>query len=307
MFPNISGTTQQYLADLDNTEAQLQQAQTQVSSGIRIGQPSDDPAAVSDILQTQSALSTNKQIQTNLGSVSDEVNTADSVLQTAVQAVENAVSLAAQGASSTTTAETRASLAQQVSGLQQTLVGIAATTVNGRYIFSGDRDNQAPYQLDATQPNGVKQLVTGAATRVIQSVDGTSFAVAKTAQQIFDAQNPNGTPASGNVFAALQALETALTNNDTAGIATASGSLQSADTYLNDQLAFYGEVENRVQGATDLAQKFQTQQATELSQLRDTDIPTAATEITRLETQEQATMQSEASVSQMKNLFSFLA
>jgi flagellar hook-associated protein 3 FlgL len=109
------------------------------------------------------------------------------------------------------------------------------------------------------------------------------------------------------VFAAMQALATALTNNDTAGIAAASDSLQSADTYLNDQLAFYGEVENRVQGATDLAQKFQTQQETELSQLQDTDIPTAATEITQLETQEQATMQSEASVSQMKNLFSFLA
>jgi flagellar hook-associated protein 3 FlgL len=215
--------------------------------------------------------------------------------------------VAAQGAGSTVSAETRTTLAQQIAGIQQTLVGIAQTTVNGRYIFSGDQDNQAPYELDSTQSEGVQQLVTSSATRVIQSVDGTSFAVAKTAQQIFDARNPDSTPAAGNVFAAVQSLLTALTNNDTAGIAAASDSLKSADTYLNDQLAFYGEVENRVQAATSLAQKFQTQQQTELSQLQDTDIPTAATQLTELQNQQQAALEVEANVAQMKNLFSFLA
>ena len=307
MFPNISGTTQQYLSDLARNEKQLQQAQGQISSGYRVQQPSDDPAAIAEILQTQMAIANNQQIQTNLSSVTTELNTADSALQTAVQAVESAMSAAAQGANSTTSADKRAALAEQVAALQQALVGIAQTSVNGRYIFSGDQDSQAPYKLDSTQPEGVQQLVTSSATRVIQSVDGTSFAVAKTAQQIFDARNPDGTAAAGNVFAAMQALQTALTNNDTAGIATASDSLKSADSYLNGQLSFYGDVENRVQGATALAQKFQTQQQTELSNLQDTDIPTTATEISQLQVQQQASMAVEANVAQMKNLFSFLA
>ena len=59
--------------------------------------------------------------------------------------------------------------------------------MNGRYIFSGDQDSQASYAFDSTQPEGVQQLLTGSSTRMIQSVDGTSFAVALTAQQIFDA------------------------------------------------------------------------------------------------------------------------
>lgn len=307
MFPNISGTTQQYLANLQRTETQLQQATTQVSSGIAVQQPSDNPEAVAEILETQNEISNNKQIQNNLSSVTTEVNTADSALQSAVQAVQSALSLAAQGSSSTATADTQAALAEQVAGIQQTLVGIAQTTVNGRYIFSGDDDTQAPYELDSTAPEGVTQLVTSSATRTIQSVDGTSFAVALTAQQIFDARNADGTAAAGNVFTAVQNLQTALTNNDTAGVTSALDSLQSASSYLNDQLAFYGEVENRVTEATDLAQKFQTQQQTELSNVQDTDIPTTATEITQLETQQQASMDVEANVSQMKNLFSYLA
>src|ERR1035438_8317983 len=169
MFPNISGATQQYLADLERNQSTLQQAQMQISSGIRVTKPSDDPAAVSEILQTKADLSRNQQIQTNLGNIQTEVNTADSALQSAVQAVESAVSLAAQGASSATTAAARTGLAQQVNGLQQILVDITQTTMNGRYIFSGDQDTQPPYQLDPTQPEGVKQLVTSPPTPGMQS------------------------------------------------------------------------------------------------------------------------------------------
>jgi len=307
MFPNISGATQQYLADLDRTEAQLQQTSTEITSGIDVQQPSDNPAAISEILQTETAISNNKQIQSNLSNVTDEVNSADSALQTAVQQLQSAITLATEGASSTTSAAGRTALAQQVADIQQTLVGIAQTQVNGRYIFSGDQDTQPPYQLDSSQPEGVQQLVTSTSTRTIQSVDGTSFAVALTAQQIFDAKNPDGTPASGNVFAAVQNLATALTNNDTAGISSALDSLQSASSYLNNQLEFYGGVENRVQEATDLAQKFQTQEQTELGSLQDTDIPTAATELTQLQTQEQASLTVESNIEQQKNLFSYLA
>src|SRR5580698_7954256 len=178
MFPNISGATQQYLADLSRTETQLQQDTANISSGIDVSQPSDDPAAIAEILQTETAISRNTQVQSNLSNVTAEVNTADSALQTAIQTMDSAISLATEGATSTATADERTTLAQQVSGLQQTLVGIAQTSVNGRYIFSGDQDTQPPYALDPTQPEGVQQLVTSSATRTIQSVDGTSFAVA---------------------------------------------------------------------------------------------------------------------------------
>ena len=307
MFPTISGATQQYLADLDRNQSQLQNLQAQVTSGIAVQKPSDNPTAVAEILQTETAITQNQQIQSNLKEVTTEVSTADTALQTAIQQVQNAATLASQGASSITSASTRAALAEQVANIQQTLVGIAQTTVNGRYIFSGNQDSQAPYQLDSTQPEGVKQLVTGSSTRLIQSVDGTSIAVALTAQQIFDPRNPDSTPATGNVFAAIQNLLTALNNNDTAGITTAAGDLQSAGTYLNQQLAFYGSVENRVQEASDLAQKFQTQLQTQLSQVQDTNIPAAATQLTQLQNQQQASMEVEANLMQMKSLFSFLA
>jgi flagellar hook-associated protein 3 FlgL len=307
MMLSLKGSTMAYLADLNLTQQTMDRAQAHVSSGFRVQQPSDDPAAIGGILQLQSDMARNQQTQSNLGAATTEASAADSSLQSAIQAVETAITQASEGASSSATATQRASLADQVSGLQQSLVSISQTTVNGRYIFSGDQDTQPAYQLDLTQQNGVQQLLSAPATRQILDPNGVAISVAKTAQQIFDARNPDNTAASGNVFAAINSLRTALLNNDQAGITQAADSLHAADDYLNSQLAFYGEVENRVADATTLAQKFQIQQQAGLSQLRDADIPTEAVQLSQAQVQLQATLSVEATVSQTKNLFNYLA
>jgi flagellar hook-associated protein 3 FlgL len=234
------------------------------------------------------------------------LGTADSALQTAIQAVESATSLGTQGANATATADQRTSLAQQVNGILQTLVGIANTNVDGNYIFSGDDPTQPAYQIDPSQPEGVQQLVFAPATQVIVDVSGTSLSVSKTAQEIFDAQDANGNPTTGNVFAAVNSLATALQNNNQAGISQAVISLQSADQYLNDQLAFYGQAETSVSTASTVAQQFQTQESSDLSQLRDADVATVAVQLNQEQVQNQAALSAESTLLQQRDLFSYL-
>jgi flagellar hook-associated protein 3 FlgL len=306
MLLSINGATQAYLANLDRTQQRINQATSEVSSGYSVQQPSDNPAVVPEVYQEQADIGQNQQVQSNLTSVSSELETADTSLQNAIQAVENAATLAEQGGSSTSSADNRASMAQAVAGLQQSLVSIANTTFNGRYIFSGDQDASPAYQLDSAQPNGVAQVATASSTRAIVDASGTAISVAKTAQQIFDARNADGSYASGNVFAAVNSLLTALNNNDQTGIANAASSLQSADTYLNQQLAYYGEAEDRISAASSLAQKFQTQQKTQIGNLRDADIPSVALQLSQAQVAQQAALSAEASIEQSKNLFSYL-
>jgi flagellar hook-associated protein 3 FlgL len=302
----INGANQQYLADLQLTQSQIQQAQAQLSSGYRLQRASDDPGALSQIYELQTKISFNQQTQKNLNGAQTELSAADSALQSSITALTSAVTLAAQGASSSYTADQRANLAIQAQGIQQSLVSLSQTQVNGKYIFSGDQDGQALYQLDSTQPNGVQQLATPTNTRTIQDVNGTAIATARTATTIFDAQDSTGAPVAGNVFAAVQSLITALQNNDTAGIQTASDALKSANQYVNGQLAFYGTAENRVADATQLAQKFMVQDQSDLGDVQNTDVPTAALEVTRAQTQQQAALAVEAKIQQQPNLFSLL-
>jgi len=296
MLQNLDPARNQFLNDLASLQNRMTQTQAQLTSGIRISKPSDDPAAVGDVLQLQSDIGMATQVTTNLNGVKSAVDTASGVVQDAVSLLDQARSLAAEGASNTLTSTQRTAMAAQAEQILNTLVADSRATFDGQYLFSGDNSSQPAYQVDLANPNGVDRLVTAPATTLIQDSSGVTFAVAKTAQDLFDHRNPDDSLAADNVFAAVNSLRVALANNDQAGTSAAAASIQTAQDYLNQQGAFYGAVQNRITNALDVAQKFQLQSQTALSNERDTDVAAAATELTQEQLSQQAAMQAEASM-----------
>ena len=183
---------------------------------------SDAPGQTPELVLLGSSLAQVQAYQANLTRVQSEASTADQSLGTAISLVQSAQSLAAEGANTTTSAATRQTLAAQIEGIQQQLVSITGTTVEGRYIFGGDDDGSPPYQYDAgAATTGVDQLTPQASTRAIANPAGQTVYQSLSAQQIFDPKDNTGAPTSSNTFAALQSLVTALNANDTAGITSA--------------------------------------------------------------------------------------
>jgi flagellar hook-associated protein 3 FlgL len=305
MISNVNGATQQFLADLDRIQATAERAQREISSGLRVEVPSDAPDAIRGILQLRTEMAQNTQIQTNLSTVKADVGSADTAIQSAVSVLDRALTLGTQGATVTATATQRTAMAQEVGSLLEQLVSLSRTAVGGRYIFSGDQEQTPPYQVNPASPTGVDQLVTSASTRQIQDVDGLPISTAMTAQDIFDHQSA-GTPAPDNVFAAVKALQVALTNNDQAGVQSSIAGLHQASDHLNVSLGFYGAAENRIQAAIDRAAEIQVQQKTDLSQQQDADIAAVSVELTMAQTQEQAALSAKAKMPPT-SLFNYLA
>jgi flagellar hook-associated protein 3 FlgL len=296
MLQSIDPARAQFLNDLTSLQNRMNTTESQLTSGIRISQPSDDPAQVGDVLQLQSDIGMATQVTTNLNGVQSAVNTASGVVQDAVSLLDQARSLAAEGASTTLTSTQRTAMAAQAEQILDTLVTDSRATFDGQYLFSGDNPSQPAYQVDLSSPNGVDRLITAPATTLIQDSSGVTFAVAKTAQDLFDHRNPDDSLAPDNVFAAVNSLRVALANNDQAGVTAAATSIQTAQNYLNQQGAFYGAVQNRITNALDVAQKFQLQSQTALSSERDTNVAAAATDLTQEQLSMQAAMQAEASM-----------
>jgi flagellar hook-associated protein 3 FlgL len=235
-----------------------------------------------------------------------EVQSADGALGSALKLMDRASVLATQGANTVLDANGRRSLAQETQAILDQMIAFSRTAVQGRYIFSGDRDDAPSYQADATSATGVAQILTTAATRRIEDPAGGSFAAAQTAQEIFDTRNPSdGTPAADNVFAALSALQTALMNDDPNAVEQAASSLHAASTRLNSAQAFYGTVQNRIQNATAFADRYDTDLHTQLGQKEDADIVAAAMELSQGSTQLQAAFQMHASIPH-RSLFEFI-
>ncbi len=305
MISNLNPAAQQFLADLNRIQTRTNVAQGQISSGFRIQTASDSPDEIGSLLQLQAELSSNTQARANLNRAKAEVDTGENALGSAIQALDKAIQVGAQGAS-IQTAQDRAGLAQQIQNLQQQLVGLTTTAVEGRYIFSGSADSQPPYQLNLANPNGVDRLVTTAATRQIQDTAGNSFPIARTAQDIFDHRNSDDTLAGDNVFAALNSLRVALTANDSAGITTAIDSLHRSSIYLNDQQSFYGVAQDRLNTAISSGQDRDSTLKSQISSIRDTDFTEASLTLNAGITQQQAAIAARAKTP-VKSLFDFLA
>lgn len=301
MISSLNPTTQQFLNDLNQISDSMQQAQNQVTTGLKVSQVSDQPDVISTLLATRASLSTSQQITSNLGQIKTEVDSGEQALQSAVTLFDQVQTLGASGVTSTSTAASNATLAQQAGSVLQEMVGLADTNEGGRYIFAGDSDQQAPYTVDLTQTPPVSAYQGSAATRVAQHPDGSTFAVSLTAQTIFDSSDP-----TTNVFSAITNLQTALANNDTAAIQTANAGLSKIGDYLNQQLAFYGNVQDKVAQATDYGSTQQTQLQTQISNLQDADLTSSILTLNQDQTQEQAALQSEARIPRT-TLFDFLA
>ncbi|HTC87058.1 MAG TPA: flagellin [Bryobacteraceae bacterium] len=300
MISTLNPAAQNFLAGVNQIQRRLQTAQTQLTTGLQINNVSDDPSEIADVWQLNSQLDQTEQTDTNLGQVNTEVNTAQSALQSSVTLVEQALTYGTQGASDTSSTTTRQDLANSLGAILQQLVSAANTTIQGRYIFAGDTDQTAPYSIDLTQSSPVSAYQGSATTREIQGPDGTAFPIALTAQQIFDSSN-----AQNNVFASITSLIQGLQANNDTQIASAVTNVQSADTFLNQQLAFYGSVQGRVAGALSFGKNYTVQLQTQLSGVQDADEASAITNMTQAQTQLQAALQSEAQLPR-NTLFDFL-
>ena len=313
MIQGVSSADEMFLSALNQTENRAAQAEREIGSGTKLSTPSDGPDIIGPALSLHSQLAQTTQIATNLGMFTSETDAAEQAVSNAVQTLQQANTLGTQAATETCTPEERQSLASQVDASIQQVVASANTQTAGRYLFSGDTDQVAPYTIDAS--GTVSSYNGSASTRQAMAPNGSTFPIARSGQEIFEAPG-------GSVLGALADLKAALLNGptvaqgdpqydtqyqaQTTAITNALGEMSQAGDQLNQQLAFYGVVQNNVANATDAAQTLEVNQRTQLSSLTDADITTDAIELTQANTQRDASLSARAKVP-TNTLFDYLA
>lgn len=300
MIQGLNADSERFLTAYNKILDRAQRATQEITSGLRVNVPSDDPDQVSNILTIHANLDRVSQIGRNLSRVQSETDIAERALSNAVTVLESINTLGTQAATGTQTADTRLAIADQVESLFGQLVQLANTSQEGRYIFHGDNDQTAPYSIDLTQAHGVSVYDGAVATRQALHPSGTTFAYSKTAADIFDNSDP-----TLNVFQAVNDLRLALQANDQTAIEAAMESMRTAQNHLNSQLAYYGSVQKTVKAATTSSSQLETQYKTTLSNLQDADITEAILELSQAVTHRDAALAAQAKRPQT-SLFDYL-
>lgn len=289
MLSPLDNQNRQFLADLGRIQDRIDRSQREIASGRRINTISDAPDDISHLLALRSDLNSVTQVKDNLGRVKTEVDTAESTLAHAVELLDRIQTLGTQGASDITEADARRTLGDEVEQLLSRLVTLSNTQVEGRFIFSGDRDQNPAYTVDFTTTPTVSDYLGTPSTRQVQHPTGPRFAVARTAEEIFDPQD--GSP---SVFDSVLALRTALLANDVAGVRGSLQQVRTAGTHLNNELARYGGTQNQVAEAVEFANKQSVRLQTQISELEDADVAAAILELKESQFHQEATLAAQA-------------
>jgi flagellar hook-associated protein 3 FlgL len=291
MLDPIDSSSHAFLLAMDQLNKRLDRAQRQVSSGKRIDTASDSPDQISELLSVRSDIARNEQIQTNLASYKLETDVASNALEQASNVLDSVKSLTATGLNGVLSPAMQTNLVEEMEGFMQDMVGISNTQVNGRYIFSGDKDQTAAYALDLTRAKGVSAYGGTASTRQAESPNGSTFAIAEGGDELFDSSDPGA-----SVFTALANLRAAILANNPDAIQGALTGIQSAQDHIHTEAVFYGLAQNRISKATDEAANRDQQLQSHRSSIEDADITASILELQDAQFQRQAALGARAKV-----------
>ncbi|MBF59006.1 flagellar hook-associated protein FlgL [Halomonas sp. FeN2] len=195
-------------ASLNRQQSDFLKISQQIASGRRVVNPSDDPQSASRAVGVDQAKAVTEQFRDSRVSARNSLSQSESIMNSVTDAVISAKTLLVQASSDTLSDVDRESIASELKGLYESLIGQAnATDGNGRYLFGGYKDNAPPFvkAADGTVQyqgdNNVREQRVDASRLMPVNDNGITIfkSVPSSAGYVAEATKDDGSPNSGNV------------------------------------------------------------------------------------------------------------
>ncbi|MBI3594058.1 MAG: flagellar hook-associated protein FlgL [Nitrospirae bacterium] len=260
--------------------------QQEIATGKKIILPSDDPQGNSQVVNLDAMGGKLNQYLTNQNVAQSFMEATNTVLDEASKIladIKNVALNAASGLSSQNQQYDSTLLAADL----QSLLDVANTQYQGEYLFAGFKNDTSAYNNAGVYQGDGGQI-------------GVQIAPGATIQRNLAGQDVFGTSAGGvDIFATIQALQTAITGNNLAGVQATISALDSArKQILNSQGILATRVTN-LQTTRDYVKRLSETTTNLLSQTQSVDMNAVITELNQQMTSLQAV---QAMASKVMNL-----
>ncbi|MDA8383422.1 MAG: flagellar hook-associated protein FlgL [Betaproteobacteria bacterium] len=294
----------QGITSIQQQEANLVQTQLQLSSGLSVMTPADNPVAAAEAVNLQQTMAVTQQYtQTNASSATSSLQLEDNVLgsvTTTLQQIQNAVVQAGDGSLSSANLQ---NLGAEVQGYAQNLLSLANSSAeNGQYMFAGYKGSNPPF---VAQTNGNVTYQGDSGQQLVQASTSRQIPVSDPGNTLFS------TDASGNVtlFDQLNTFQKALasgtTSSGSVNVNSMLNTLQSAMTQVLQVRASVGSRLQELSAVQATGQSQGLQYQTDISNLTSLDYAKAISNFTEQQTYLQAADKSYSQVTQL-SLFSYI-
>ncbi len=269
------------VASLDRSGANQQRISNQISSGVRVASLGDDPSAATQNVLLSSQIAADSTFTQTAATTTGVLQVTDSTLGAVIDQINRALSVSIAGNNGTNTQSDRASVAAELSGIRDEIVGLANTSYSGRYLFSGTVGGTPPFRIDTTTSPVTTIYQGDTRVNVIRMPFGQSIATNLPGSQVF-------TAAGGDLLGTLNALIDGFSTGSNAATTALTPQLTAALSQVSTQRTALDSSINRLQSASSYATQERTQLLADQSNLLQTDFATAATALSASETQQSA-------------------
>lgn len=214
MITRISTSLMQnnLVSQISNNQNKLYDLQIQAMTGKKVNSILDNPVDAAKILTLIEEKGKIASYKTNVGVAQGEYDAMDSTLATVIEKMQRVYELSSSAANEYNSADTLQAIKSEVTSIKETIITLANTQYDGRYIFSGTNTGTPSFTLaeDGTITYGGTPA-TGDYKRQVEVADGTYLTLNAAGDSVFgsyDAATDTGT----GVFAMLSTFENALEN-----------------------------------------------------------------------------------------------
>ncbi len=278
--------------DLSRLVENQAKTNSSISSGKIYRRPSDAPVELTHALGYRSQIADTKQYERNIVFGQGWVQATETTMRQIQDRLARAKELAVEGANDTLNASNRKAIAAEVNVILDEVVSLSNTSIGGRYILAGTRtdgyDNgEEPFMMDkygrVTYHGNEEDLAVDIGKGQTQKInlDGRSALV------------------QSGLFDALDMLQDALNANSQHSIETSIAKLDISITHVSEQTALLGAMGNTLDNKEDIATSLSLTLEERLSDVEDTDIIRAISDLKTLDAGYQAALSAASKVMKM--------
>jgi flagellar hook-associated protein 3 FlgL len=243
------------------------EAMQEASSGRRVVHPGDDSAAAGLIIGHKMAVARNEAIGAAVGRAADELDAADGALSSVSDLLSRARQLAVQLSNDTYNAQDRAAAAVEVEALRGQAVAAMNVRSGQRYLFGGFLDGSPPFDAAGNYSGDTNTRSLEVSPGVFQSVSLRGDVAMK------------GANGGVDIFDTLNALSTALNNNDAAAIRATLEPLDQGTSQVSVVRSQGGGISTLLTVAGTAARTNKDTEDKQRAALEDADIVDSATKL----------------------------
>jgi flagellar hook-associated protein 3 FlgL len=178
--------TSRVLENIQRASGSMYMVQNALTTGRKFSRVQDDPIAYIKALDLRRELSENRQFQDNLSLSKTTLDLTESTLASINEQLQSARHLALQGSNGAISNDSRGAVADEIEQILDSVIELANSNFDGRYIFSGEKTLNASFKTITGADGTVGVIYAGdTGDRIIEIGSSQTMAIGLTGLDAF--------------------------------------------------------------------------------------------------------------------------